>query len=171
MIVYYEMLVLLRPDIAQDVYDEIKAKIEQIIVQENVGEIKNYDKWGKYLLAYPVQKCAYGIYVFIRFGIENSKSKEVIEKIKGLCKVRFNNFIMRYVFINLGATISSTYCRPDSLEDAPRRDRQDDEGWSNSHNRRHNKNNSDIKRGEIDFVDNLSIDKALEENVIVEGTI
>jgi len=171
MVVYYEMLMLLRPDLAQDIYDEIKAKIEQVLLQESNGEIKNYDKWGKYLLAYPVQKCSYGIYVLIRFGIENSKSKEVIDKIKGLCKVRFNTFIMRYVFINLGSTILSTYCRPDSLEDAPRRDRQDDEGWSGQH-RRSNRNHLEKKSGEVDFVaENASVDRAFEEDVIVEGTI
>jgi small subunit ribosomal protein S6 len=120
--IYYEMLMLLTPDISQENYDLIQEKIEGVI-KENSGTIKNYDRWGKYLLAYPIKKHTYGIYILLRFGVDSALLNNTLNGIRGLCTLRFNLIIMRYVFVRLGKTISDTYCRPDSLEDAPRREK------------------------------------------------
>lgn len=120
--IYYEMLMILNPDVSQENYDIIKEKIESTITDNN-GIIKNYDRWGKYLLAYKIKKNSYGIYVLIRFGVNQKIIHSILDNIQNLCKLRFNLFIMRYVFVKLGKTISDTYCRPDSLEDAPRREK------------------------------------------------
>lgn len=120
--IYYEMLMLLTPDISQEGYDLIKEKIESVIT-ENSGIIKNYDRWGKYLLAYPIKKHTYGIYILLRFGVNPSLLNNTLNGIRALCTLRFNLTMMRHVFVRLGKTISETYCRPDSLEDAPRREK------------------------------------------------
>ncbi len=120
--IYYEMLMLLTPDISQENYDLIKEKIEAAI-NENSGVIKNYDRWGKYLLAYPIKKYTYGIYVLLRFGVDQKLLNNTLNSIRALCSLRFNLTMMRHVFVRLGKTISETYCRPDSLEDAPRREK------------------------------------------------
>ena len=120
--IYYEMLMLLTPDISQESYELIKEKIEGVIA-ENSGVIKNYDHWGKYLLAYPIQKHTYGIYVLLRFGVNTKLLNNTLNGIRALCTLRFNLTMIRHVFVRLGKTISENYCRPDSLEDAPRREK------------------------------------------------
>lgn len=123
--IYYEILLLITPDISQENYDLIKNKLEAVITSKK-GVIKNYDRWGKYLLAYPIKKHTYGIYVLLRFGIGQDVLNEVLSNIKVLRTLDFNLLIMRYVFVRLGKAISETYCRPDSLEDSPRREKSYD---------------------------------------------
>jgi small subunit ribosomal protein S6 len=123
--IYYEMLLLLTSDISQDTYDAIKNSIQSAVVNKN-GTIKNYDRWGKYLLAYPIKKYTYGIYVLVRFGVAKDHLNDVLNEIRSLCALRFNLSVMRYVFVRLGKNISPVYCRPDSLEDSPRRENQYD---------------------------------------------
>ncbi len=122
---YYEMLMLIKPDASQEVLADIKKQVEDIVTKEFSGEIKAYDKWGKYLLAYTVEKCNYGIYILVRFGI-SEKLNEAIERLKNLCLVKYSTTIMRFNFSKLGTIYKEEYCKPDSLEDAPRRDKSDE---------------------------------------------
>ena len=151
---YYEMLMLLRPDISQDVFDDVKGKIELAITEEN-GSLKTYDRWGKYLLAYKVNKCEYGVYVLVRFGVSKEKTSLLLEKLKNICCLKFNLIVMRYVFVSLGKDYIEEYCRPDSLEDAPRRDKNFDEKWFSNPKR----SNDDFSLSEdsginLDILDN-----------------
>ena len=176
MTIYYEMLLLFRPDLTQEQYDTAKSKIEEIVVTKS-GEIKNYDRWGKYLLAYPIKKCTYGVYVLVRFGVKEEDVKEVLEQLKMLFTLRFNMFLMRYVFIRLGKTISQEYCRPDSLEEAPRRERsyENDDLTNKLYKRSRNNPNFSSRNaiGVMESVDQEMLEEiVLEENsVMVEGTI
>ena len=120
--IYYEMLMILVSDIPQDIYDAIYENITNAI-KEKDGSVITYDKWGKYLLAYKIKKSAYGIYVLVRFGVKKDKIQEVLKALQNFCVLRYNNHIMRYVFVKIGKAISDVYCRPDSLEDAPRREK------------------------------------------------
>lgn len=155
---YYEMLVLLRPEVSQELFDEIKARITSCI-EEQGGVLKTYDRWGKYLLAYEVQKCSYGVYTLVRFGVEKEFSNILLEKLKNLCQIKFNTNIMRHVFVSLGNKYNEEYCRPDSLEDAPRRDKSFDEKWSFSRKSENNLNNT---FGET----NVDLD-VLEEDIVL----
>lgn len=143
--IYYEMLMILNPDISQDNYDTIKQKIESQIIENN-GIIKNYDRWGKYLLAYKIKKNSYGIYVLLRFGVSQSVIHTVLENIRNLCTLRFNLTVMRYVFVRLGKSISDSYCRPDSLEDAPRREKAYDIDEVIARKNRNNQKTSNHRR-------------------------
>ena len=131
MIVKYEVLLLMRSDLTKEKQDEVKEKLEGL-VQEDKGSIISYDRWGKYLLAYEIEKCAYGIYSLLRFSIPKTHVSAVLEKINSLCAVRYNAVIMRFFVVKLPVDASAEYRRPDSLEDAPRRDRSYDfdESWS-----------------------------------------
>ena len=140
--IYYEMLMLLTPDISQEHYDAIKDSMQKAII-DNGGEIKNYDKWGKYLLAYPIKKHTYGIYILLRFGVPSNVLNLTLSSMRALCTLRFNLTIMRHVFVKLGKHISETYCRPDSLEDAPRREKTYDIEEVISKKSKHNKRISD----------------------------
>lgn len=174
--VYYEKLMLLTPDISPENYDAIKNKVEAIIL-ENGGVIKNYDRWGKYLLAYPIKKYTYGIYVLLRFGIKQDVLNVVLNAIRALCALRFNLTMMRYVFVRLGKEISPVYCRPDSLEDAPRREKSYDIEEVISRKIKSNRNQSNFKKfdaavliQESDFFDE-KITKKDSIAVSIEGTI
>jgi ribosomal protein S6 len=116
------MLTILNSDIPQNIYEAIEENVRTIVKNAD-GTIVTYDKWGKYLLAYKIKKSAYGIYVLIRFGVSKDKIKDLLNNLHNLCNLRYNNYIMRYVFVKLGKTIANIYCRPDSLEDAPRREK------------------------------------------------
>jgi ribosomal protein S6 len=116
------MLLLFRPDIAQEMYNEIRSRLEAAVLDENMGKVVSFDRWGKYLLAYQVKKCSYGVYSLFRFGLSSSCGEAVLLKLRSLCLVKFNNDVMRHVFVKVGAVAPGEYCRPDSLEDMPRKD-------------------------------------------------
>jgi len=118
----YELLMLARPDITQEKQDEIREWLEKII-SDHAGSTFVYDKWGKYLLAYPIQKNSYGVYTLMRFSVPTEHMKDTLVKLRTACSVKFNGSIMRFVFADLSSTASTHYCKPDSLEDAPRRER------------------------------------------------
>jgi small subunit ribosomal protein S6 len=163
--IYYEMLILLTPDISPDNYDLVKEKISGVIV-ENGGVIKNYDRWGKYLLAYPIKKHTYGIYVLLRFGVGLDLLNIVLTGIRSLCILRFNLIIMRHVFVRLGKVISETYCRPDSLEDAPRREKSYDIEEVISRKSRYNK-----KDDSNQYIKNFDGAVLGNDNSFIEGSI
>jgi small subunit ribosomal protein S6 len=170
MITHYEILLLLKPDTTNEVYDDVKARIYTIINEENQGSVKNYDKWGKYLLAYPVEKCMYGFYVLLRFSIDKSKASGTLEKLKNLFTIRFNTVIMRHVVVALGKTLREEYCRPDSFEDAPRRDNGEGEEWpyKKSGNRKFGSRHNNSVHDEIDSIEaDLGMgEKELFEDVV-----
>ena len=120
--VYYEMLLLFRPDVTQDMYNEIKLRLESVVLEEGAGEVVSFDRWGKYLLAYPVKKCSYGVYSLFRFGLGVSISEDVLLRLRSLCLVKFSGDVMRHVFVKVGKDVPGEYCRPDSLEETPRKD-------------------------------------------------
>jgi small subunit ribosomal protein S6 len=117
---YYEILMLLGPDATQEVCDEIKNKIQSVVVDDLHGEIKTFDKWGKYLLAYQIRKNSYGIYLLVRFGVKDSKA---LATLSSLFKFKYESTILRSIFVKLQKNFSDSYYRPDSLEDAPKSDR------------------------------------------------
>ena len=142
--IFYEMLVLLKPDITQEVYDQIKESVEHII-NTNKAEIKTFDRWGKYLLAYPVQKLSYGIYSLVRFGVNDDCPKaEMFEKIRLLFLLKFNSVVMRHVFVKQGKSLTEHYFRPDLLTDIPRRDRSE---FSGGHKSFRDRNREDSREG------------------------
>ena len=51
----YETLILSIPEITNDESKAIEAAIEKT-VKSTKGSVISYDRWGKYRLAYPIQK-------------------------------------------------------------------------------------------------------------------
>jgi ribosomal protein S6 len=119
----YELLVLFNPEVGLEKQDEFKNKIESL-VKEVDGSVFAYDKWGKHILSFPIQKHTYGIYTLIRFKIKNTvESKKVLDVLKQYIMVRCNDFVMRHMFTILIGEVNADYRRPDALEMAPRRDK------------------------------------------------
>ena len=115
----YEVLILTVPAITQDEIKSMESQIENA-VKENRGNVISFEKWGKYRLAYPVNKNDYGIYFLVRF--ETETPGVVVDAIKTLMSVRLNDLVMRYMTSILDPKRSLVYQRPQSLEEAPTRE-------------------------------------------------
>jgi small subunit ribosomal protein S6 len=112
----YEALLLARPEITGDEAAAIEKSVDRM-VKEVKGSLISFDRWGKYRLSYPIAKNEYGIYFLARFEIEITAAP-VLEELRTLFAVKFNDFIMRSMVTRLvGKNLE--YNRPMSLEDTP----------------------------------------------------
>lgn len=132
----YEVLILAVPTITQDETKNMESQIDRV-VKENKGNIISFEKWGKYHLAYPINKNDYGVYFLVRF--ETETPGVIVDAIKTLMTVRLNDLVMRHMSSILDPKRSLIYQRPQSLEETPSRevggymsDRRDQRG--SSHN-------------------------------------
>lgn len=114
----YETLVLAVPEITGDETKHIEKEIVQVI-EQNKGTLLSFERWGKYRLAYPVNKNEYGVYFLVRFETDNT---DLPKNMSNACKVRLNAIVMRDMTSRLDTKASLAYQRPPSLEDAPTRD-------------------------------------------------
>jgi small subunit ribosomal protein S6 len=112
----YEVLILSVPEITQDETRELEKQLEKTI-QTGHGSIISFERWGKFKLAYPVQKKEYGVYFLSRFTIP--KSAVILNEIHTVLSVKFETIVMRSAVSALKSTSSLEYQRPRSLEEAP----------------------------------------------------
>jgi len=115
----YETLILTVPEVTADEIKTIEAQFDKT-VQASKGSMVSFERWGKYRLAYPVKGNEYGVYFLARFEVEDPK--EILETVRILCAVKFNDLIMRNMISRLDEKASLAYQRPPSLEEAPARD-------------------------------------------------
>jgi small subunit ribosomal protein S6 len=111
----YEVLILTVPEITQDETKNLEAALEKV-VRDGKGSIISQERWGKFKLAYPVQKNEYGIYFLTRFELPDAKA---LNDIRALLMVKFNEIVMRHMIAALDPKTPLTYQRPRSLEEAP----------------------------------------------------
>ena len=114
----YEILFLATPEITKDESEGIKSHFSKIIKSEK-GNMLSFERWGKYRLAYPVQKNEYGVYFLTRFEVEGDKKNSLIASLKEAFVFKFNTLVMKSHFERLSSTGSLEYKRPESLEDNP----------------------------------------------------
>lgn len=117
--VRYEALMLAVPEVTQDEAKNIESLISSV-VSESGGSMITFDRWGKYRLAYPVQKNEYGVYYLARFDVEDVQ--KAIKGLSSLFTIKVNNVVMRHVLTALDSDASLLYQRPQSLEETPARD-------------------------------------------------
>lgn len=115
----YETLLLTVPELTMDEASAIEAQLQKI-VREHKGTLLSFERWGKMLLAYPVQEKDYGIYFLARFEAAQEHVQALLEAVKMLLAVKLNDKIMRYLINRLDDRCSLEYQRPESLEDTPR---------------------------------------------------
>lgn len=116
----YETLLLTVPEITLDEASAIEAQVQKI-VREHKGVMISFERWGKMLLAYPVQDKDYGVYFLVRFEVALENALALLEAVKMLLAVKLNETVMRYLVNRLDEKSSLEYQRPESLEDAPSR--------------------------------------------------
>lgn len=117
----YELLILTIPEITQDESEKLHGQVAKIITHAE-GKVISWDRWGKYLLAYPVHDYEYGVYFLMRFDVPKAVAAQVVNEIRHTFRVRFTQVVMRHMFQQLDSDVSLDYQRPESLEDKPQRD-------------------------------------------------
>lgn len=115
----YEALMLTVPEITADEAKMIEQQFDRLVA-ERKGSMISFERWGKYRLAYPIQKNDYGIYFLARF--ETAESEPLVNEIKTLLGVKLHEIIMRSMLAKLDDNRSLEYQRPQSLEEAPARE-------------------------------------------------
>lgn len=115
--VRYEALVLTVPEITQDEVKRLETDFDSIVKTAKASTI-SFDKWGKYRLTYPIKKNDYGVYFLARFETEQAPFP-VLEELKNLFAVKFNDVVMRHMIVALDKNQSLEYERPLSVEEAP----------------------------------------------------
>jgi len=116
----YEILLLTIPEITEDEARGIEKHLEKAVKLVK-GSMISFDRWGKYRLAYPVNKHEYGVYFLVRFDIDKEGIK-VLDDIKRFFSLKLQNLIMRDMIARLSLKQSLAYQRPPSLEETPKRD-------------------------------------------------
>ncbi|HZW60619.1 MAG TPA: 30S ribosomal protein S6 [Candidatus Babeliales bacterium] len=113
----YEALMLAVPEITQDEVKNLETQFEGA-VSGNKGNMLSFERWGKYRLAYPVDKNEYGVYFLARFETAE-KPEALLKALQTLFKVKVNDLVMRDMIAKLDPSAPLTYQRPHSLEEAP----------------------------------------------------
>ena len=115
----YEALLLTVPEITGDEVKNLETQLDKTI-KAATGSTISFERWGKYKLAYDVNKNEYGIFFLARF--EAPERSTLVNDLKALFKVKFNSVVMRDMVSVLNPKQPLTYQRPRSLEEAPTRE-------------------------------------------------
>ena len=67
----YESLILAHPNITSDDESKLQEYFKQLATSTK-GEFISFEKWGKYTLAFPVNKQDYGVYFLVRYEIPSA---------------------------------------------------------------------------------------------------
>jgi len=112
----YETLFLATSEITDDEISSIERHMDKLLA-EFKGKLSVFDKWGKYRLAYPVNKGDYGVYILARYELERGVNvPEFVKELDTFVKIKCNEFVMRYTSIKLSPKASTTYIKPDPIE-------------------------------------------------------
>ena len=115
----YEALLLTIPEITGDEAKSLETQLDKII-KAGSGSTISFDRWGKYKLAYDINKSEYGVYFLMRF--EAPKKTALINDLKTYLSVKLHNLVMRDMVSCIDPKNPLTYQRPRSLEEAPTRE-------------------------------------------------
>ncbi|HLC07542.1 MAG TPA: 30S ribosomal protein S6 [Candidatus Babeliales bacterium] len=115
----YEALLLTVPEITGDEVKHLETQLDKV-VKAGTGSVISFERWGKYKLAYEINKSDYGVFFLTRFEIPQATT--ILEDMKHLLKVKLNNVVMRDMISVLDPKHPLTYQRPRSLEEAPARE-------------------------------------------------
>src|SRR5437016_1847713 len=88
----YEALLLTVPEITGDEAKHLETQIDKAI-KTGTGSTISFERWGKYKLAYEINKNDYGIFFLARF--ELPQGTKTVADLKTLLKVKLNNVVMR----------------------------------------------------------------------------
>ncbi len=90
---FYETLILTVPHLTDEEQDQVAADYSAVIEGQK-GTIRNVDKLGKRILAYPINKITEGVYTLIEF---TGDGKVVIELDR---KLKIDENVMRHIVVS-----------------------------------------------------------------------
>lgn len=94
----YETTYILRPNLGENLFNEIIERTNEIIGADG-GSIIDLDRWGLKKLAYEIKKETQGYYVYMDFAAQPSAVKEM-ERI-----FRLDDRLLRFLTIKLADAI------------------------------------------------------------------
>ncbi len=95
---HYETTYVLRPNLGEDMFNEIIERTNAIVTDDG-GSVINIDRWGIKKLAYEVKKETQGCYVYMNYATPGSTIKE-LERI-----FRIDDRVLRYLTVKLAEEI------------------------------------------------------------------
>lgn len=113
----YETLMLARTEITNEELAMLEKSIEKIVTTAG-GSMVAFDKWGKYRLAYQVQKNDYGIYILARYNVPANTVTAMVKELAQFFRISCNEIVMRHVDVRLPKDAPTMYKKPDSVETA-----------------------------------------------------
>lgn len=148
----YEVLFVTVPGITSEEAATVESQFNDII-SNNQGKTLSFEKWGKYHLAYEINKNEYGVYFLSRFELPVQGLRENLEKLRQFFAVKYSETVVRYMFANLPLSASLEYKRPESMEDMPRREEvagKRDRGYESRTMKMSSQESDDMELEELD---------------------
>ncbi|MFQ5585234.1 MAG: 30S ribosomal protein S6 [Thermodesulfobacteriota bacterium] len=90
----YELIFIVKPDAGEEITTATTQKVRGV-VEASKGEIITVEEWGKRKLAYPIQKCTEGHYIYLRFTAPPAAINET-ERL-----LRLNEQVIRYLTVKV----------------------------------------------------------------------
>lgn len=112
----YEALMLTIPEITQDEAKFVESSLDTV-AKAAKGSMISLERWGKFRLAYPVNKSEYGVYFLARF--EAPAGSSITQELQSLFAIKLHEIVIRNKVARLSDTGSLEYNRPKSLEEMP----------------------------------------------------
>jgi len=103
---YYETLYIINPDLADDEYRDVVAKMNTLVEKEK-GVVTKVEEWGKRTLAYGVKKFDKGSYVLLQYCGESG----IVEQLKR--EMTLDDRVLKFQTIKL-----SDHADPEALKAA-----------------------------------------------------
>src|ERR1700689_4401514 len=114
----YETLFLVRTEASADDISAIEKHLDTLL-SAKLGKLTSFDKWGKYRLAYSIDKQSHGVYILARYQMPSKDAGTLLKELDTFVKIKCHETVMRHVNIRLKLNAPSSYIKPDPI-DAPR---------------------------------------------------
>ncbi len=111
----YETLFLARTELTDGDTSMIERHFDQVLTDAQ-GRLDSFDKWGKYKLAYPVNKSNHGIFILARYQVPHENTDKVLVELDQFLKIKCNEIIMRHINVQLKPNAATSYVKPDPMD-------------------------------------------------------
>lgn len=91
----YELVVILRPDIADDVVSQSLERLQQNVTSRG-GDVTDVNHWGRRRLAYPIQRHMEGNYVVSQIKMDPAQ----VPSLEGT--LRISEEVIRHMIVQAG---------------------------------------------------------------------
>lgn len=111
----YETLFLGKSEMTDEDVSALERVMDKLISSAD-GRLASFDKWGKYRLAYAVNKYTHGIYMLARYEIPAKTAAATLSDLDQFLKIKCNELVLRHVNVAINSTTPTDYARPDALD-------------------------------------------------------